>query len=182
MRVIKEIQWAGLIAGFALSSIAQAASANATPLGIEVGVASCEVARAKLGRVTEKAIGRDVLLEAKSPEEVYPGASQVVARCSERDRVIAVLIEASKGGMGNEASRQAYATLASKYKRVAGGPMPSLGDGYARFVAGSTVVEQSAPHLSFQFSVVYYDKAFYDLLQAKNEEQRKTTQKKASSL
>ena len=160
---------------------AQAAAAgNATPLGLEIGVATCAAARQKLGHAEEKPLGADTWLETSEAEQFYPDATKVAVRCS-GGRVIAVQIEASKGGMGNEGSRQAYNTLAGKYKRVAGGPMPSLGNGYARFVAGNTVIEQSAPHLSFEFTITYFEKGFYEALNASNDADRRRQDNKKSS-
>ena len=160
---------------------AQAAVAgNATPLGLEIGVATCATARQKLGHAKENPLGSDTWLETSDTDQLYPGATKVAVRCSS-DRVIAVQIEASKGGMGNEGSRQAYNTLAGKYKRVAGGPMPSLGNGYARFVAGNTVIEQSAPHLSFEFTITYFEEGFYEALNASSDADRRRQDNKKSS-
>lgn len=160
-----------------------APTANAAPFGLEVGMATCDAVRAKFNRPSEKKLeGGDVWLEASNREQLYPGASSLGARCS-GNKLIAVQIEASKGGMENEGSREVFATLKSKYKLVSGGPMPSLGDGYARFVAGNTVIEQTAPHLSFVFSVTYFEKSFYDGIVAANQkEQQQTKTKKQSSL
>jgi len=164
----------------AAAAVQAAPSGKASPLGLEIGVATCAAARQTLGQATEKPLGSDTWLETSATEQLYPDATKVAVRCS-GGRVIAVQIEASKGGMGNQAARQAYTTLASKYKRVAGSPMPSVGDGYARFVAGGTVIEQSAPHLSFEFTITYFEKAFYDTLNASTEADRRRQETKKSS-
>lgn len=185
--------YATLFASFLLfladATMAQSAKAplappaNATPFGLEIGVATCDAVRAKFNRPSEKKLeGGDVWLEASNREQLYPGANSLGARCS-GNKLIAVQIEASKGGMENEGSREVFATLKSKYKLVSGGPMPSLGDGYARFAVGNTVIEQSAPHLSFVFSVTYFEKSFYDgIVAAKQKEQQQAKSKKQSSL
>jgi len=163
------------VAALTLCAMSQASAAsNAAPFGLEIGVATCASARAKLPN------GQDIWLESTHTEDLYPGSVEVGVRCSQ-DRVIAVQVKAAKGGMENPGSRQAYATLSGKYKRVAGGAMPSLGDGYARFVAGNSVIEQSAPHLSFEFTVTYYDKAFYDFVLASNAQERKNRSTKKQS-
>lgn len=167
--------------GLISSACAYAApSSNAAPFGLEIGKATCAEARQKLGQADEKPLGGDTWLETSDANHLYPEATKVAVRCS-GGVVIAVQIEASKGGMGNEGSRQAYSTLAGKYKRVAGGPMPSLGDGYARFAAGNSVIEQSAPHLSFEFTITYFDKSFYDALNASNDADRRRKENKKSS-
>ena len=124
----------------------------------------------------------DDTVTSASPEKIYPGASKVLARCR-ANRVIAVQVELSKGSMGSEASREAFSTLKGKYKLVAGGAMPSLGNGYARFAAGKSVIEQDAPHLSFEFTITYYEQSFYDQLMSNStKEKQETANRKKSAL
>lgn len=169
--------------GWAPAHSAGPASIAASPFGLELGQATCTLAAASFGPIQEEKLqGGDVLVTSTSPTKIYPGASKVFARCR-ANRVIAVQVELSKGGMGSESSREAFATLKSKYKLVAGGPMPSLGDGYARFVAGNSVIEQEAPHLSFDFTITYFEKSFYDqLLSNKAKEKQETESRKKSTL
>jgi hypothetical protein len=85
--------------------------------------------------------------------------------------------------MGNGGSRDVYSNLSKKYKLVAGGAMPQLGNGYARFAAGNSVIEQDSPHLSFVFTLTYYKKSFYDSIVASNKNKdKKTREKKEASL
>jgi superoxide dismutase len=77
---------------------AHAASPNAAPFGIEIGVASCDDVRAKFGSSNESKLGDgDVWLVAKNANALYAGATKIGARCS-NNKVIAILVEASKGG------------------------------------------------------------------------------------
>lgn len=172
-----------LVFAFISFTASAATSSNASPFGLEIGVASCDVARAKLGRVIESKLdGNDVLLTAAAPSALYDGASKAIVRCID-GKVIAVQIEASKGGMGNDGAREVYSNLSKKYKLVAGGPMPNLGNGYARYDAGNSVVEQDAPHLSFEFTLTYYEKSFYSsIVTSKKEKERRAKEKKQSSL
>ncbi|MEO8121610.1 MAG: hypothetical protein ABI606_20075, partial [Rhodoferax sp.] len=132
---------------------------------------------------TEKNLGgTDVLLASKNPSELYEGASEATVRCS-NNLVTAVQFKASKGGMGAESSRAVYSGLSRKYKLVSGGPMPQLGDGYARLTSGNSIIEQSAPHLSFEFTVTYYEKSFYDSIVASNKaSSKKSSERKQSAL
>jgi len=165
------------------STASAAAPTNAMPFGLEIGVASCDAARTKLGRVEEaKLDGTDVLLTAAVPSALYDGASKAVVRCRD-GKVIAVQIEASKGGMGNDGAREVFSNLSKKYKLVAGGAMPQLGDGYARFAAGNSIIEQESPHLSFVFTLTYFEKSFYDNIVASNKKKdKKARENKESSL
>jgi hypothetical protein len=174
-----------LVAALATATPSQAAppATSAAPFGLELGTAPCDALKAKLGTVQEKPLGGgDVWVEAPNPGHLYPGASKVGGRCS-AGKVIAVQVEASKGGMGAEGAREAFTALRNKYKLASGGPMPSLGDGYARFTQGNSVIEQSSPHLSFEFSITYYTRDFYDGLVAANRKNENTTaEKKRSAL
>ena len=163
---IKHIAKLTLIAASLVCASAQAASPQpatqtVAPLGFAIG-GNCADIREKF---TGSAEG-EKSFEAETPEELYAGATKIEATCSQNDHLIMLTITASKGGMGNDAARSAYATLSKRYKRVVGAPMPQLGDGYARFLGGNAVIEQSAPHLSFEFSVTYYTKDFYEHLVA----------------
>ncbi len=161
---------------------AQPVGQNASPFGLEIGVATCNAARAKIGALSEKKVGDDTLLYPDNPSSLYEGARSAMVRCS-NNLVIAVQFQASKGGMSSEASREVYAGLSKKYKLVAGGPMPSLGNGYARFSSGNSVIEEDAPHMSFEFTVTYYEKGFYDGIVASNKaEAKKSKEGKQSSL
>lgn len=157
-----------------------AVAANPAPFGLEVGVANCSAARAKLKGSSERRIGDDTWLETSDADSLYPGASKVAARCS-KDKVIVIQVTASKGGLGNGAAQEAYSTLTSKYKRTHGGPMPSVGNGFARFTSGDVVIEQEAPHMSFEFTVTYLQRSFSDALKASNEEEQKNSKNKKSS-
>lgn len=157
-----------------------AAPSGASPLGLAIGAATCGQARQALQKSTEKAVGQDTLLTASDPGALYPGAGEVVVRCS-GDAVIALQMKLPKGGMNAENSREVYAGLNKKYKQVAGGAMPTLGNGYARFAAGNTVIEQDAPHLSFEFTVTYYAKSYYDQLQANARKEEQERQRKKQS-
>ena len=171
------------MAAIAPISASAESTQNASPFGLEIGIATCDAARAKLVRADESKLdGTDVLLTAQNPSVLYEGASKAIVRCS-GGRVIAVQIEAPKGGMRNEGSKSVYSGLSKKYKLVSGGPMPQLGNGYARFQTGNSIIEQNAPHLSFEFTLTYYEKTLYESIVASNKEKEKMAKdKKMKSL
>ena len=134
----------------------------AAPFGLEIGRATCAEAQLKLGETTSRNLGdNDLVLKAKNPSTLFPGASNVTVRCS-KDRVIALLIRAPKGGLENEEAKEAFSQLKDRYKLFGGNTMPSLGNGYARFKAANSIIEQEAPHLSFDFTVTYFEPGFYE--------------------
>lgn len=153
MNIIKNIGTLSTVALLLASAMASGGSLaqtgkagpNAAPFGLEIGRANCDEAQSKLGEASKKVLGGgDLWLDAKSPSTLYPGANKIGLRCS-NNQVIALQITIPKAGLGNEEAQEAFAQLKKKYKLVQGRAMPSLGDGYARFVAASSVIEQSAP-------------------------------------
>lgn len=146
----------------------KAERARAAPLGIEIGSSTCQAVAERFG----VAVGRDpahaslARVPLPSPAAHYPGAESIQAWCSAPTAPVVLLtLSVDKGGLGNPASREAYANLQAKYRRVAGGPPPGVGDGYARFEGGDTVIELRAPHLSFSFELSYFTRAVYQQAQ-----------------
>lgn len=160
-----------IISGFAAAETnlkTQKPEQIAAPFGLEIGRATCAEAQLKLGETSTRALGsNDVLLEAKNASALFPGANKVTVRCS-RDRVMALQIRAPKGGMDNEGAKDAFSQLRNKYKFVGGNAMNSLSNGYARFKAANSVIEQEAPHLSFDFTLTYFEPVFYEQLVSEN--------------
>ena len=153
-----------------IAANAYAGSEAATPWGIEIGGA-CQAGVEKMGNVHQKSVGDgDILYVAADRDALYQGAKEITLRCSE-GKVIALHLVAPKEGMDNPAARTTYQTLSKRYKRVAGAPIPRLGDGYARFVQGSSVIEIDSPHLSFDFTVTFLTKDFYNQIVAHNKKQ-----------
>jgi hypothetical protein len=59
-----------LVSGLASLTASAASSTNATPFGLEIGVATCDAARVKLGQVEESKLdGKDFLLIAVAPSQ-----------------------------------------------------------------------------------------------------------------
>lgn len=162
---------------------ARAASSNntATPWGIEIGGA-CQPGLNKMGSTQQRTLDDgDTLHVAQGSNALYPGAKELTLRCS-KGKVIAMQLVAPKEGMGNPAARAAYQALAQHYKKVAGGPIPQLGDGYARFVKGSSVIEIEARHLDFDFTVTYLTKTFYESIVESNKKRAQEQQTIRSGL
>lgn len=181
-QILSTLAGAAIAAVSSTSLASPGSAANAAPIGLQLGVATCDQARQALKPSSEKKVGEDILVSADQPSGLVPGAESVLARCS-GDVVIAVQMKLPKGGMGNLNTRDAYANLKRKYRQVAGGAMPELGNGYARFAAGNSVIEQDAPHLSFEFTLTYYTKSFYDSIVEENKRaERDAKDKKNAAL
>ena len=147
---------------------------------------NCQQAAKILGGKVEAEpdTGGVVQVEAGDASALYPGAESVKAECFASDQaVVRLALTASKGGMGSPGAQEAYRNLAGKYKRVAGGPIPDLGNGYARFSSGDSVIEITSPHLSFEFTVYYLTGDLYKKLTTNDQaKQQQDTNKKRGSL
>jgi hypothetical protein len=164
------------MAATCLAGAANAKGGNATPFGVEIG-GSCTEAKTKLGPVKSGAVGNDDTIHyATNPGAIFDGASELLIRCN-NDKVIALRLTAPKG-FTNPVARNAYQTLDKLYKRVDGQPIPEVGNGYARFVKGDSVIEIDAPHMTHLFTVGYATRDFY---KAANESQTKTNEAKAAT-
>lgn len=155
-------------------------SARPAPLGIEVGASACRDAAAKLGGPIRRAPeSQAFVVEAGNPSALYQGASGIEAWCARSDGPVLILkLTLPKGGLGNPGAAEVYSNLAAKYKRVAGGAPPAVGNGYARFEASDAVIELRAPHMSFEFEVEYMTREVYTRWQA-SEAQRRQEEAKA---
>ena len=158
-----------------LASLANAAPTStprAQPFGISIGMTTCQQASKTLGGKIENESdsGGVVQVEAADANALYPGAESVKVECFAADQpVVRLTLTASKGGMGNSGGQEAYRNLANKYKLTAGSPIPSLGNGYARFSAGDSVIEIKSPHLAFEFTVFYLTSDLYKKLTTNSE-------------
>lgn len=136
-----------------------------TPMGIEVG-GTCVQALEKMGAHQKKDIADgDTVYDAKAPTSLHPDAQKVSVRCT-RDQVVAVQVVFPKVGLSNDGGRALYRELNAKYKKVGGGNIPSLGDGYARFTKGTNLIELDVPHVAFEYTVSYATQAFVERKQA----------------
>lgn len=162
-----------------------AAASNAQPFGIVIGTTTCAQASKILGGdVAKKPDDEGVVqVEARDPGSFYPGSSSIKAQCFAGDQpVIWLGMTVSKGGLGNPGGQEAYRNLAGKYKRVAGGAIPSLGDGYARFSSGDSIIELNSPHLSFDFNLYYLTAELYNKIISRNHEKEQQDAAKKRSL
>lgn len=149
-----------------------------TPMGLEVG-GTCVQALEKMGAHQKTDIGDgDTRYKAKTPTSLHPDAQQVYVRCSQ-DQVVAVQVVFPKVGVSNAGGKALYRELNAKYKKVKGGAIPSVGDGYARFTKGANVIELDVPHMAFEYSVTYASQAFFERMRAAN--QRRADEKTAAT-
>jgi hypothetical protein len=151
---------AAFVAACAAAGSVHAKTGNAEPFGIVVG-GHCEAGVARLGEVRKVLVAENEFdFIAQDPKAIYGPATGVTIRCLS-EKVVAMTLTMQKIGIANEEARATYRALEKTYKRVAGGPVPQVGNGYARFTKGDSVIELYSPHMSFVFNVGYFEKDFY---------------------
>lgn len=156
----------------ATTASAQAQPAVDSPFGIAIGVSACEQARSKIDAKSSDTLSNgDILLHASNPSSLFKGASDLLVRCS-AGKVVALQLTASKG-FANADANQAHRILQNKYKLVAGGAMPNVGDGYAKYQSASAIVELDSPHMAFDYVLTYYTKPFFEILSTSHSNHQK---------
>jgi len=153
------------------------------PFGIAIGISTCRDAAAVLAAEPTKPqdapSGRStewVEVRAQSPQQHYPGATMLEVNCfSGADAEVDDLTMSVADGESNQAARDAYRVLASKYKRVEGTAVPMRGPAYARFSAPGVEVELEVSGGGRDFSVTYTESNLFASV-------RKAQQRKRNSL
>jgi hypothetical protein len=150
---------AALVANVALA-------ANAAPLGVEIGAASYEQVKAKLGSVTElrdggtnKFSGGKVLASTGKGLDV-DGLVRILFIFDRADVLQGVVMTL------NQNFHPTYEILRKKYKLVSK-QTPPVGPGYAKFAQGSSLITLEAPTMSFEMTLSYLSKSLIDLYKSK---------------
>lgn len=173
---------------FALESTAQGAPSNthetAAPFGIRIGQTSCADAARRLQPTVQNRQNSAVAYTVQNPGRHYEGARTIMFVCETENRpVILLSLVVDKGGVGSPAVAEAFKHLASKYRLVHGGRPPSVGNGHARFDAGMTIIELEVQHLSFQFSIGYFERNLHTrTMESMKNEARQATERRRGSL
>lgn len=171
---------AAMLYGVCASAQTKPGSSDPRPFDVEFGVSKCADLSAKWG--TEPRTNPKGGVIAIAPNDLYPGATLIAVGCPENGAASQLTLKGSKGGMGAPGAIKTYKNLAAKYKLVEGGPMPSLGDGFARFQAGKMVIAMSSMHLAFEYDVNYVTQEVWDAAKAAHAATKKAAQAKQDKL
>lgn len=171
---------AAMLCGVCASAQTKPGSSDPRPFDVEFGVSKCSDLSAKWGTAPRANPNGGVI--AIAPNDLYPGAVVIAVACPEGGAATQLTLRGSKGGMGAPGAIKTYNNLAAKYKLVEGGPMPSLGDGFARFQAGKMVIVMSSQHLSFEYDVNYVTPEAWDAAKAAEAARIKAAQAKQAKL
>lgn len=167
-----------------------ALAANPTPLGLELGVATLAQAKQTLGGKTRlgdagiNAYSDGKMLKGDGAGLDVEGLSEITLIFDKSDKLAAVLMTLPKqegmGDMHNSVFTKTLNTLSGKYKLVEK-RVPFVGNSYAKFRQGDSIVELDAPHLSFNMSLRYLTNELQAAFNRQSEAEKSAKQRKQAS-
>lgn len=154
-----------LLAAASLALISHAAlAANAAVFNQEIGVATYQSVNTQVGANTRlrdagiNAYSNGKMLESNGQGLGIDGLSKALFIFDAQDRLVAAQLTLPKGSMGENID-PTLAMLKRKYRQVRL-QHPFVGDIEARYEQGASLVELSAPHMSFDMTVTYMTRPF----------------------
>ena len=174
-------RWMAIVLAACFGSVALAQ--NASPLGLEVGVATLSQVQKQIGSQTElNSIGTNKysggkMLEADAGGLNVDGVKNVIFIFDPSDVLVGVLVTMPKD------PKSLVAMFSSKYKLVNNRVDNFMNNGTAQFTKGDTVIDIDAPHLSFDMEVRYLSKRLREAFMKQSDAEAASKQKrKADSL
>jgi hypothetical protein len=152
-------------------------AANVAPLGFELNVATFAQVKKELEKSTtlvDKGINKfsgGRMLTSDGHGIGIDGLSEITFIFDKSDRLSGVLMSLPKGGIDNDNFKQKLAMLNAKYKLIEK-RMPFVGDSYAKFRLGDSIVEMSAPHMSFDMTLNYLSNQLISDFTTQSEKER----------
>jgi len=151
-----------LLIVFAASDVVLAS--NAAPLGLEIGVATLAQVQKEIGAkssVSESGINKFTggkMLRGSGSGLGIEGLSDIIFIFDQNGLLAGVLMTLPKtegmGDLENGFFKKTAKALAAKYKQVEKRE-PFVGDAYARYSQGTSIVELDAPHMGFNMNLRY---------------------------
>ncbi len=177
----------GLVAGMVSYG---AYAGNAAPLGLELGVATYAQVKQQIGSKTSlsdggiNAYSDGKMLKSDGDGLGIDGLSDITFIFDQSDRLAGVLMTLPKqngmSDLNNTRFRQTMNALGKKYRLVKK-DVPFVGDSYAEFREGDSLVELDAPHMSFTMSLTYETRALHDAFTRKSAEERQQHEQQQDS-
>ncbi|RUM50355.1 MAG: hypothetical protein DSY47_01840 [Hydrogenothermus sp.] len=150
---------------------------NPKPLGLEMGSATISDAKAKYN-LKYKGINKYTLGDMygiNSSELNIEGLQDITLIFDKDKKLQAVLMEFPKN-FNHTYWRRLYNSLRNKYT-LKSSNIPFVGDRYAIFEQGNSIIRLESPHLGFKTYLIYMTKKFRRLYNQKNEEERRNKQR-----
>ena len=142
-------------------------AANAAPFGQEVGVVKCnDVVKNMSDKVnfTKNGINKFTngsMYIGNADNLGFEGAKSILLICDKNDILSAMQLTLQKGSF-SEGFDKYSKMLKSKYKQVKINN-PYVGNKYAKYTQGSSVIELDAPHMDFDMTITYETNQFSKL-------------------
>jgi len=181
LRVRAVSRWMALVLAACVGSVALAE--NASPLGLEVGVATLSQVQKQIGSQTRlKSTGTNKysggkMFEADGDGLNVEGVKNVTFIFDPSDVLVGVLVTMPKD------PKSLVAMFSGKYKLVNNRVDNFMNNGSALFTKGDTVIDIDAPHLSFDMEVRYLSKRLREAFMKQSGAEAASKQKrKADSL
>lgn len=139
----------------AMYAATPAYAGNAAPLGLELNVATRQAVQKEIGsRARLQDMGVNSYSEGRQLNSDgnglgVDGVKEIAFIFDKNDKLAAVIMTFPK-----DAFKETLRTLSEKYK-VIERRVPFVGDAYAKFRQGDSIIEMNAPHLSFDMTLMY---------------------------
>ena len=159
------------------------ASSNPKPLGLELGVATISEAKAKYNLIydgiNKYTLGK--MYKIKPSELNIEGLKEISLIFSKDEKLQGILMTFPKD-FNDTFWNKLFNSLKKKYI-LKSSYTPFVGNKYALFEKGNSIIKLESPHLDFTIYLIYMTKNFRNLyFQKKNEEQRNKTKTLESNL
>ncbi len=145
-------------------------AANAAPFGQEVGVAKCKDVIKNMSdkvKFTQNGVNKFTngpMYVGDADNLGFDGAKSILLICDQSDVLSALQLTLAKGSF-SEGFDKYSKMLKAKYKQVKM-VNPYVGNKYAKYSQGNSIIELDAPHLSFDMALTYetnqFDKSYKD--------------------
>jgi hypothetical protein len=153
-------------------------AANVAPLGLELGVAGIEQVTTRLGDNPPRQMGINAysdgpMLESDGNGLDIEGLEKILFIFDNKNKLAGVVMTLSKHRFDD-----VYQFLSKKHT-VKTRQIPFVGDRYVRMNQGASLVELSAPHMSFEMEARYLTNqlmAAFTKRSAEEEQQKRQTQ------
>ncbi|MEY2891111.1 MAG: hypothetical protein RJA98_1019 [Pseudomonadota bacterium] len=168
----------------------RAAPANAAPLGLELGVATLTQVRKALAGRTQlddggtNSYSQGPMLKSDGEGLDIEGLSELTLIFDRQEVLVGVLLTLPKtegfGDLQNGGFKKVVKQLSSKYKLVRKAE-PFVGDAYAEFNQGQSVIQLDAPHLGFEMTLNYLQVDFLRMYKAQSSKAQADKQRRQSN-
>ena len=169
-----------LVAALGIFIATGAHAANVSPLGLEIGVASIEQVKTRLGGSSVAQTGINAysdgpMLESDGNGLDIDGLDKILFIFDNNNKLAGVVMT-----MADHRFNEVYQFLASKYA-VQTKQIPHVGNRYVRMNQGASLVEISDPHMSFEMEVRYLSNTLLAAFKKRSVEEDKQRRHKQSN-